>query len=348
MSDDVTDYGEPDVTIESLLEVPAFAKAGRKERNYNADEVDSYLDKLIPMCRELKEALTNAQHAFSEKVKQYDEVSQNYNDLSLHIDSGGVYNAKDATQKLPSSDPAIVDDGEWADTIADDKKKEVEYQARIKQLTEELEQEKAKSRTLQGRTSLPVRKQESPVGMTSDDLWDVDSNNLAINKDSDENSAPAFHEPEGVDPDPMPNPDPMPEPEPVQSVPPARESNGKTSLGDDYSFASDTEHASAIVAHAARIGLVSIEEATAKAEAIKLAAVEEAEAMRTEEVEKFENAKAMLAEVVSSLNGIYTAHLEEAHNIQDYISENNLSESNSPEKASAINENPSWDELGLN
>lgn len=326
MSDEFSDYGEPEHTVESLFEVPSFPKAGRKERNYNADAVDDYLNNLIPACKELKEALDSANQAYSEKSKNYDKLSEAYNDLSLHVESGGTYNPADSNAHVKEN--VELDHGEWSEGISQTKKRERELEDEVEQLKAALEKEQAKNKTLQARpTSLPVRRQESVIETDEESLWGAE--------ESDALEAPVA----AFEPVPAESPAVTPEeaPRAVSEAP-------RVAPGPDYDFSSDTEHASAIVAHAARVSMASIEEARAEAQSIKAEAVREAEAMKTAETEKVNRAQEMFEEVIQSLNGVYAIHMEEAQNIYSYL-ESHKGEETQDEP---VNEEIDLEELGIN
>lgn len=150
MSNNFDDYGEPEVKLDTLLVIPNFPKAGRKERNYNADKVDEYLNKLIPVCEDTKDALEEAQHAYAEKNKQYDLLSEKYNDMALHVESGGVYDATAVERHLPENEVTEVKENDlWNDTSEEKNDTRVEELTReLEKVRYELEQEKDKNKNL--------------------------------------------------------------------------------------------------------------------------------------------------------------------------------------------------------
>lgn len=169
MSNNFDDYGEPEVKLETLLVVPDFPKAGRKERNYNADKVDEYLNKLIPACEDTKDALAEAQHAYAERSKQYDLLSEKYNDMALHVESGGIYDPTAVERHLPEKEiTEIKEDELWGETSSDVADTRVEELTRkLEKVSYELQQEKEKNKTLVASNATNVNNTESDVDKAS-------------------------------------------------------------------------------------------------------------------------------------------------------------------------------------
>lgn len=148
------EYGETDVTAEALLsKEPTFNKAGRKERNYNADSVDEYVNLVLDVLRKEHEDRTQAQEALNRTKKRLEEVETYANDLQLQLQSNGTYVASDLNRRIAPFNPThneeeAFDSDAWSENLSNTQTRNQTLQEEndsLKARVEELEIRLAKS-----------------------------------------------------------------------------------------------------------------------------------------------------------------------------------------------------------
>ena len=286
-------YGEQGLTAREVLEsVPEFPKAGRRERNYNADIVDEYIDSVLSVLKKEYEERKIAQDALNATKKRLDASETEVDRLNLMIQSNGEYDPTSEQSTLAPFDPdakkadETFDADQWSSGLSENKTHTEELENRIEELEQESETLRIKLAKAENKEKLFKSK---PVEEEEDTLWD-----------EVEEEEPVVEEVE------------IPRAEPKYQY--VNENTGRVNL-------SDIEKSQLILVEASKIAESHVASANASARKIISDAHQESQKFVSDERRKLEEAEINLERATEQLHAIVKTHLNQAQGLGAFLQE---------------------------